>query len=134
MILVDAGPLVAIVDAGDQHHRICLEAADTFKEPLGTVWPVLAEVAHLLRDLPEARDAVWEMIEIGALHLLQLGAVDLPRIRALMKKYADLPMDLADAALVAVAEREAIVKIFTVDRLDFAIYRLHGRRRFTIIP
>ena len=134
MILVDAGPLVAIVDAGDQHHQTCVDVADSFKEPVGTVWPALAEVAYLLRDLPDAGNAVWEMIEVGALSLLQLGASDLPRIRALMKKYADLPMDLADAALVAVAEREGIAKIFTVDRSDFAVYRLHGRGRFTIIP
>jgi len=51
-----------------------------------------------------------------------------------MSKYADRPMDLADAALIRVAEREGIRRIFTVDRDDFSVYRLHGRARPTIIP
>ncbi len=134
MILVDAGPLVALADADDQHHQSCRAIADRLMEPVGTVWPVLAEVAHLLGDLPEALDSVLEMIEVGDLELVRLDPGDIPRIRALMRKYSDRPMDLADAALVTVAEREGIHTIFTVDRRDFGVYRLHGRRRFTIVP
>src|SRR6266852_5177400 len=63
-----------------------------------------------------------------------LDAGDVPRIRELMKKYANRPMDLADAALLRVAEREGIGKIFTVDRRDFSVYRLHGRTRMSLIP
>jgi hypothetical protein len=59
---------------------------------------------------------------------------DVPRIRELMRKYADRPMDLADAALVRVAERENVRRIFTVDRRDFTVYRLHGRIRLIVIP
>ncbi len=59
---------------------------------------------------------------------------DVPRIRELMKKYANRPMDLADAALLRVAEREGIRKIFTVDRRDFSVYRLHGRTRPALLP
>ena len=61
-------------------------------------------------------------------------AADVPRIRALMRKYRDRPMDVADAALVAVAEREGVRTEFTADRGDFTVYRHHGRSRFTIIP
>jgi len=71
---------------------------------------------------------------VKALQLLPLGLVDLPRIRELRRKYADRPMDLADAALIRIAEREGIRKIFTVDKRDFAVYRIHGRIHPSIIP
>jgi hypothetical protein len=134
VILVDAGPLVALVDSGDQHHAKCVDALRGFREPLATVWPPLTEAMYLLADLPKAQDALWEMIDRGALQLLTLDAGDVPRIRELMKKYANLPMDLADAALLRVAEREGIGKIFTVDRRDFSVYRLHGRIRPALLP
>jgi predicted nucleic acid-binding protein len=134
VILVDAGPLVALLDADDQFHKKCVAALKGLREPLVTVWPPVTEAIYLLNDLPKAQHALWEMLERGALQLLPLGLSDVPRIRALMDKYGDRPMDLADAALVAVAEREGIRKIFTVDRDDFAVYRLHGRLRPVIIP
>ena len=134
MILVDAGPLVALVDADDQHHEDCVAAFKELREPLGTVWPALTEALYLLGDLPKAQEALWEMLSRGAVQLLPLDLEDVPRIRELMRKYASRPMDLADAALVRIAEREGLRKIFTVDRKDFAVYRLHGRIRPTVIP
>lgn len=134
MILVDAGPLVALVDASDQHHRRCAEALRALEEPLGTVWPALAEAMYLLLDLPRGQQAVWEMVERRAVRLLTLAEADVPRIRELMSKYQDRPMDLADAALVRVAEREGIATIFTVDRRDFEVYRSSGKKRFRIVP
>jgi len=89
---------------------------------------------YLLGDLPKAQEALWEMLARGVLQLLPLDLTDVPRMRELMGKYADRPMDLADAALVRVAEREGIRKTFTVDRDDFGVYRLHGRVRPSIIP
>ena len=89
---------------------------------------------YLLSDLPKAQEAVWEMLARGVLQLLPLDLADVPRICELMGKYADRRMDLADAALVRVAEREDIRKIFPVDREDFSTYRLHGRVRPNIIP
>lgn len=134
MILVDAGPLVALVDADDQHHLACARALPSLDESLATVWPAITEAMYLLRDQPRGQDAVWEMVERGAVRILPLGPSDVPRIRALMQKYADRPMDIADAALVAVAEREDVRVVFTVDRADFSVYRLHGRSRFTVLP
>ncbi len=134
MILVDAGPLVALVDADDQYHSQCAAAVETFREPMATVWPPLTEAMYLLTDLPRAQDVLWEMLERGALQLLALDVGDAPRMRELRRKYANRPMDLADAALLRVAEREGIRKIFTVDRRDFSVYRLHGRVRPTIVP
>ena len=134
MILIDAGPLVALVDADDQHHEKCVDCLKSLREPLATVWPALVEALYLLGDIPQGQEAVWEMLERGAVQLLRLDLTDVPRIRELMIKYADRPMDLADAALVRVAEREGIRKVFTVDRSDFAVYRLHRRSRLAILP
>jgi predicted nucleic acid-binding protein len=134
VILVDAGPLAAIVDAKDQHHAACTAAMQTIREPLGTVWPALSEVMYLLAGMPRAQEGVWEMIVRGAVQLLPLGPDDVPRIRELMHQYSNRPMDLADAALIRVAEREHLRHFFTVDRKDFSVYRLHGRIRPVILP
>ena len=134
MILVDAGPLAAIVNTNDQHHAACTAVLPTIRQPMGTVWPALSEVMYLLADSHKEQDAVWEMVARGTVQLLPLGPDDVPRIRELMEKYSDRPMDLADAALIRVAEREGIRQFFTVDRKDFSVYRLHGRIRLSILP
>ena len=134
MILVDAGPLVALVDADDQFHKKCVATLKVLREPLVTVWPPVTEAMYLLGDLPKAQEALWEVLARGVLQFLPLDLTDVPRMRELMSKYSDRPMDLADAAIVRVAEREGIRKIFTVDRKDFSVYRLHGRIRPNIIP
>lgn len=134
MILVDAGPLVALIDADDQHHSKCVATMQILREPLATVWPPVTEAMYLLADVPKAQDALWEMLERGALHILPLSSADVPRMRELMRKYADREMDFADAALLRVAEREGIRKIFTTDRKDFSVYRLHNRARPLLLP
>ena len=134
MILVDAGPLVALIHEDDNEHRACKEAFASFREPLGTVWPVLTEAMYLLSFSWEAQTALLEMIETGAVEILPLGIDDVPRMKELMRKYRDLPMDLADAALVRVAERERLRRIFTLDRRDFQIYRPSRIGRFVILP
>jgi uncharacterized protein len=132
--LFDTGPLVALADKDDQYHHECQAAARTIRPPLGTVWPVLTKAMYFLSDLPKGQEVVWDMLARGSIQLLPLGPDDVPRIRELMQRYADLPMDLADAALVRVAEREGVNKFFTVDKKDFSVYRLHGRIRPRVIP
>ena len=134
MILVDAGPLIALVDADDRHHQACSSSFAAVREALGTVWPVLAEAMYQESDVRDGPAAIWQLIERGAVRLLPLDEEDVPRIRELMEKYADLPMDLADAALVRVAERDGLRTVFTVDRRDFTIYRLKGGRKLAILP
>jgi len=134
MILVDAGPLIALIHEDDNEHQRCREAFAALNEPLGTVWPAVAEAMHLLSFSPQAQEALWEMIEMGAVEILPLGIDDVPRMKELMRKYRDLPMDLADAALVRVAERERLRRIFTLDRRDFQIYRPSRIGRFVILP
>lgn len=134
MNLVDTGPIVALMIATDQHHRRCTDALARILDPLATVWPVVAEAMYLLKQWPEAQEGLWSRLEAGSLQIRPLGNEDFPRMRELMRKYRDLPMDLADAALVRVAEREGIDTVFTVDRRDFEVYRILGRRRFKILP
>lgn len=134
MILVDAGPLVALIHADDRHHFPCKDALKGLREPLATVWPAITEAMYLLGFSPQAQAALWRFLESDALKILALDRSDLPRMRELMHKYRDLPMDLADAALVRVAEREKISRVFTIDRRDFELYRPRGIRRFAIIP
>ena len=134
MILVDAGPLVALADRTDAHHVACLDALARLREPLGTVWPAITEAVYLVSRWPRAQDEILKLVGTGALKILAFGREDMPRVRALMEKYRDLPMDLADAALVRVAEREHIKTVFTIDRRDFSLYRPLGLGRFRIVP
>lgn len=134
MVLVDAGPLIALIHKDDAHHARCVSIFRSFTEPLGTVWPAFTEAMYLLNFSWKAQEALWEMVERGVVDLLTPEARDFSRMRDLMKKYRDLPMDLADAALVAMGEREKIRRIFTLDRRDFEVYRPAKLGRFIILP
>lgn len=134
MILVDAGPLVALIHADDQEHQRCKDVFEALNEPLGTVWPALTEAMYLLNFSWRAQEALWELVETPALRLLPLDNGDIPRLMELMRRYRDLPMDLADAALVRVAEREKLRRVFTLDRRDFEVYRPSRLGRFSILP
>lgn len=133
-MLVDAGPLVALLDRSDRHHAACNEVFAAARAPLVTVWPAFTEAMYLLAFDRRGQSALWELVESGALTFAKLEENDAPRMHELMVKYRDLPMDLADAAIVRVAEREMIRKVFTVDKRDFALYRPKRIRRFTIVP
>lgn len=133
-VLVDAGPLVALIDAADAYHDVCVEALRSLGDPLVTVWPAFTEAMYLLRESWPAQRALWSRLETDALTLAALDEDDAPRMRELMEKYRNLPMDLADAALVRVAEREGLTRILTLDRRHFSIYRPGRRRRFAVLP
>jgi len=132
VILVDAGLLVALLSKDDEHHRRCRAVFRGLREPL--LWPVLTEAMHLLRDLWGAQDRLFGLVEVGSIEITPLGPGDLSRMRQLMQKYRDLPMDFADAALVTVAEREGITRVFTLDRRDFEVYRPAKIGRFSLVP
>jgi uncharacterized protein len=134
VILVDAGPLVALVHAGDRHHDQCRRVARTIRDSVGTVWPAVAEAMYLLNFSWRAQDSLWQLMDSANMELLPLGTNDSARMGELMRKYQDLPMDLADAALVRVAERDGITRVFTLDRRDFELYRPARLGRFSVIP
>jgi uncharacterized protein len=134
MILVDAGPLVALIHADDQEHQRCKKVFESLNEPMGTVWPALTEAMYMLGFSWRAQEALWELVEKEAVQILSLDFADVSRMMELMRKYRDLPMDLADAALVRIAEREKLRRVFTVDRRDFEVYRPARLGRFSILP
>jgi len=133
-VLVDAGPLVALLDQADPEHDACVATLKTLRDPLVTVWPAFTEAMYLLGRSWRAQKALWSRLETEALALAPLDETDAPRMRELMDKFRNLPMDLADAALVRVAERESLSEVFTLDRTHFSIYRPGRRRRFSIVP
>jgi hypothetical protein len=133
-VLIDAGPLVALLRRDDRDHTLCVDTLKRLRTPLLTTWMPVTEAVYLLNFSPAAQDALLQMIERGALQVLPLEAEDLPRIRALMRKYADLPMDFADATLVHIAQRDGIRQVFTLDRRDFSVYRLAHGQSIVIIP
>lgn len=134
MILVDAGPLVAMIHRNDQHHRRCVDTFRALEQPLATVWPAFTEAMYLLGFSWTAQDALWEFVRRDSLELLPIGGAEIERMHELMHKYRDLPMNLADAALVTVAERERSRTVFTLDRADFSVYRPARIGQFVIVP
>jgi predicted nucleic acid-binding protein len=133
-VLVDAGPLVALIDAADGAHQSCVDTLRQLHDPLITVWPAFTEAMYLLRGSWRGQRALWSRIEDDALAIAPLDSGDAPRLRELMEKYRDLPMDMADAALVRVAERDGLTQVFTLDRSHFSIYSPGRRRRFAVVP
>lgn len=132
--LIDTGALLALLDAEDQWHHPCREAFAQQRLPLATTAAVLAELFHLLGQSPHSLSAAWSLLRSGAIVLLPITDADVPDLDRLMARYADRPMDFADATLVRLAEREGLVDILTIDHDDFETYRIGGRKRFRITP
>lgn len=133
-ILVDAGPLVAILNRRDRDHESCVGVLKNIKRRLLTTWMPVTEAMYLLDFSITAQGALLEFIERGVLQILDITTRDLPAIHSLMQKYHDQPMDFADASLLHVAEREELHEIFTLDRRDFGVYRLRKNRALKILP
>jgi predicted nucleic acid-binding protein len=133
-VLVDAGPFVALLSKNDHAHHLCVKTLAELADPLVTVWPAVTEAMYLLHFSWEGQEALWEMLIEGMVTLAPLGDEDFLRMRELMKKYRSLPMDMADAALVRVAEREKIRRVFTLDRKDFSVYRPAKIGKFLLLP
>ncbi len=126
MILTDTGPIVALLDVDDANHAICLAVSRRLPAyPLLTTWPCFTEAMYLLGTVGGYRyqAELWRLWAAKRLILHDLMLDELERMMVLMEKYHDTPMDLADASLIAVAERRSFRRIFTVDS-DFYIYRL----------
>jgi predicted nucleic acid-binding protein len=133
--LADAGPLIAIIDADEPDHASCMDALGELTLPLITTWPAFTEAMYLLARAGgiRAQQALWRLVSTERLVVAELSPSAVNRSARLMDQYADLPMDLADATLVALAEERSDRRIFTLDA-DFQIYRFRGRQRFETIP
>jgi predicted nucleic acid-binding protein len=133
-ILVDAGPLVALVSKNDKHHQACTTTLATLSPPLVTCWPVLTETAWLLRKDPAALEKLFDAFAAGLLKLSPLGQEALPWIAGFMHRYENIGAQLADGALMYLAQRDQVRTIFTLDRRDFTVYRVKGKRTLRLIP
>ncbi len=132
MIIADTGFWLALANRRDRHHGEATEVLARVQEPLVTTWPVMTETCHLLavrlgveseiRFLRAARDGAFTIFSLDERHLA--------RIEVLTKKYRDLPMDLADASLVILAEELGSGRILSTDNRDFRTYRWKRRKPF----
>ena len=125
-ILIDTGPIVAILDENDQHHAACMEHAENLPELVYTCWPVITEACYLLRHRADLVQSLLEAVYDGVYELLPLSPADIPEIGGTLAKYQDQAIDLADACLVHLAEREQITTVFTVDDRHFQLFRTAG--------
>ena len=132
ILLVDTGPLVAIVNKHDKFHLGCLEYLKNYRGRLLTTWAVLTEFAHMA-DSIGATLPLYHWIERGGLELMPLGREELVTAIDWIERYADRPMDLADASLVVAALKTGSTQIWTLDRDDFETYRLPGRKHFKLV-
>jgi len=134
-VLVDSGPLLAFYNDRDTHHTACRNVMETL--PVGkayTCWPVVVEVAYMLRGRDEQRDDFLQSLRDGAFTLFQIRPGELDAVRDVFIKYHDQEIDLADACLLHLAEREKIDTIFTLDRRHFSILRRQDGTALSMLP
>lgn len=132
--LADTSAMLAILDRRDIWHVPCRNAFRQLSFPLLTSEAVLTELFHLADKSRIETKKVWRFVRSGAIVLGAIENAELPALHALMSRYADRPMDFADATLVHLANRESLSAILTVDQADFATYRLEGKKRFHVLP
>lgn len=129
-MLVDTGPLVALLNRRESHHDWVRQQFSLLQPPLLTCEAVLSEACFLLRDIPAGADALWQLVSRGVVVVrFDLGS-EVTSVARLMKRYANVPMSLADACLVRMAELQTDSSVLTLDA-HFRIYRKNGRQ---VIP
>jgi predicted nucleic acid-binding protein len=133
-LLLDTGALVSLLDRDQRHHTACLRFFEAWSGPVVSTEAVLTEATHVLQGVDEGRTKCVEFFVAGGAVLVPASPTSLKRVSALLRKYADQPMDFADATLVALAEDVKSPLIFTTDRKDFGVYRLRDRRAFVMLP
>ena len=133
-MLVDTGPIVAILNEADEHHDACVDELRAINGPLLTCWPVITEVAWLLRAYPTALSRLLSSFNGQPFELTPLNMADMSGISAIMSRYRSLGVQLADASLVHLANRDGVDTIFTLDRRDFGVLRRSAGQKFRLIP
>ena len=131
-ILVDTGPIVAVLDRRDAHHAWAIDQFKAFAPPFLTCEAVITEASHILKRNGFHPDIVFELITPGGVLLDFDMNQESDRVKALMKRYRDRPMDLADACLVRMTELFPNSTVLTLDS-DFHIYRKHDRKAISVI-
>ena len=137
MTLVDTGPLVALFDPKDAEHQRCVQTLKAIRGALRTTVPVLTEAFHMLDPGSHGSAALRAFISKGGVSVWWLDEAMLRRALELMDRYAEHPMDLADASLIVAAESLRTRRVFTLDRRDFRAYRIrrgHREQAVEIVP
>ena len=127
-ILIDAGPLIALFSANDKHHKGIRDFLKENPYRFVSTLAVFTEVSHILGFSVKAQRDFYEWVMYKGVIISDINQNDMPRIVELTDKYADLPMDFADATLVITAEKANIREIISLDK-DFDVYRLPGREQ-----
>jgi len=128
--LLDTGPLVSFLASGLKHHTWAVEQWKRLRPPLLSCEPVLAEVAFLLKREGREADALFALLERGVIRIALSVQEEQADLRALMRRYRNRPMSLADACMVRLSEMHTSGVVFTLDS-DFLTYRRHGNN---VIP
>jgi len=125
--LVDAGPLIALFDAHDSRHAMLRRFLEDFRSRLFTTWPVLTEATHMLSFSVLSQTNLLTWVRRNGVQIFPLAAAHVERLITLLRKYSDLPLDLADGSLLVAAEELGILDILTIDS-DYSIYRTANGR------
>ena len=133
-VLIDTGVLVAAFRSKEAAHAAARRALGSVPTPLFTTWPVLTETFHLLRKEPGAVPKVIALVRAGTVAVEPVGPDFLDWYEKFAAVYSDRQVDLADASLVRIAERLGAETVLTLDRNDFAVYRIDGKTAFRILP
>ena len=133
-VIVDTGPLVALLNASDTHHEWTRRVLDNVEPPMFSCEAVLAEACFLLRRIKRGQDAILDLVERGVVTVRFSLSSELGAVRKLMDRYASVPMSLADACLVRMSELDQKATVVTLDS-DFKIYRRNRRQSIpTALP
>ncbi|MEZ6032058.1 MAG: hypothetical protein R3C17_03130 [Planctomycetaceae bacterium] len=133
-VLVDTGPLVAILDRSYSHHTACVEALSLLRTPLVTTWPVLTEAAYLLRQRSDLVGRLMRSTSEGFLRIAVLREIDAIAMAEIMERYVDQHFQLADVSLMLLVDRDRIETVFTLDRRDFSVFRTRQGSHLRLIP
>jgi predicted nucleic acid-binding protein len=133
-ILIDTGPIVALLRRRDARHVVCDAVANELPLPAYTCWPVITEAEYLLRQTPKVVRKFLACCDGSRFEILSLGPDDLPAIEAILASYQDQGFDLADAALMHLANREGIDSVFTLDRRHFSVFRGAEGKSLRLVP
>ena len=131
-VIVDTGPLVALLNRKDHSHAWVVQQLQDIQPPLVTCEAVLAEATYLTRQTPGARVGLLEMVGEGFLTIGMAVADHHSALLAMVRRYADVPMSLADACLVRLAELFPQSPVLTLDS-DFSVYRKNGRQVIEVL-